>query len=219
MRCRGLGPGAAAVALAAMGALLPARAVEAQACIGVPVSQGTMALVGHAGTTGDVARIGGDFVANLNGPLTLGFGYLRAGEEANRPARDTFSGRAALQMLLVEPMVCPVAGVRHTRWAPAALAGGGDVRVLEFPLGVGIGATRAALAPGTGVTLFAIPQVVFQRTTTSGLGGEHTATATEFEGEVGFRVGNPRFFGGASVVLSSASGADPLFGVSLGIGF
>jgi hypothetical protein len=219
MRCRGAGTVLAAAALAASAALLPAGALQAQACIGVPVGQGAMALVGHAGTTGDASRVGGDFVANLNGPLSLGFGYTRAGAEGTRPARDTFSGRAALQMLLVEPMVCPVAGVRHTRWAGTVATGGGDVRVLEFPLGVGIGATRALLAPGTGVTLFAVPQVVFQRTTTDGFGGERTDTATEFEGEVGFRVGTARFFGGAGVVLSSASGADPLFAVSLGVAF
>ena len=169
------------ILLATAATLTSAGTAAAQACIGIPSRDGEIALAGTYVRGGDRSAVGGEFHADLSGPASVAFGYRTGIDESDQ---ETYEGRAAYQLDLVEPALCAVAGVRFDEDPEAGIS-----ERLSVPVGFGVGKTLQTTLFST--TVYAIPQYVWVRETRPDLidGPSSTETSSAFNGELGLTLG------------------------------
>lgn len=172
--------------------LLAAAPAAAQSCLGIPTRDGAIAVVGTYGTRGGSAELGGEFHADVTGPAAFGFAYRTSPDDGP----STWDARAAYDLFLLEPAVCPVVGVRYID--PAAAGAEGRLGV---PLGIGIAKTMDAGPLAT--TVYAVPQYVWFE------------DGSEFMAEAGLALRLLPLFLRAAIALDTATD-EP--GVRLGVG-
>jgi hypothetical protein len=202
-------------------ALLPALTavvfsdVLAQACIGIPIRDGQMAVQGEATGRSREAGLdlGGRVGVNFNTPFSLDFAVSRPDYDAGRGT--VIATRLAFEILDYQPSVCPYAGFEYqSRPGPNGEA---DTRVL-LPVGIGFGRTVGS-ARMLSLSLFATPELVFlpgeDATDPAGFFDEIRARSMG-RGTLGLVMGTPFLYGVAGVQLTTVAADDPVF--SLGIG-
>lgn len=197
-------------------ALSPA-VVQAQTCIGVPISAGQFGLGAEVGFLDGGKRYSGIGTANLMGPLSL---QLRVDvlkvDDAPEDVDDSttvFGGQAAYKLVeAASYSACPFVGLSY-------LSEGDDdfgFSALIIPIGVGIGA--ALPTGGLDLSAFATPQLLITRAEVTFLGESVDDTSTDFGTEIGARIRTGALFFGGSVFVTSVADSDPEFRVGVGIG-
>jgi hypothetical protein len=213
-----------ALVLLLAGGLIAAPEARAQACIGIPAGPGRFALGGSVGFTDGATNYGAGLLANLEGPLSVGANYTLTKIDDVDENFNSFDGILAYELPLQGISACPAAGLGYGRI-------GSDVPELGIratltnvvvPVGLGLGYTFSGSGP-LSLTLHAIPQFLYIRTTGEVSDGDlsiqETETASEFGTSLGFKVGLPQLFFGASVSLTTIDDSDPVFSVGLGVIF
>lgn len=190
--------------------------VQAQTCIGVPITAGQLALGAEVGFFDGGKSYGGIGTANLSGPLSLQarFDVIKIDDvpDGEDDSTTTFGGQVAYKLTETSSYsVCPFVGARY-------LSEGDDdfgVSALVIPIGVGVG--LALPTGGLDLSAFATPQLLITRAEVTFLGESVSDTSTDFGTEIGARIRTgPLFFGG-SVFMTSVEDSDPEFRIAAGI--
>ncbi|HUG39728.1 MAG TPA: hypothetical protein VMM12_04550 [Longimicrobiales bacterium] len=195
--------------LTTAGILTGAAGAGAQACLGFPTRDGSIAIAASYGDMDGWTEIGGDFHADVSGPGAFGFAY-RTGTGEGEPS--TYELRGAYDFYLLEPAICVVGGVRFMDVGSAAVS-----ERLGVPVGLGIGKTLDTGRFAT--TVYAIPQYMWVREVRTGaLGDEVVETSNEFTGEAGLTVGILPLFLNGAITLDTLDD-EPTFRFRVGLVF
>ena len=201
--------------LTAAMALTPA-VVQAQTCIGVPISAGQLALGAEVGFLDGAKSYGGIGTANLTGPLSLQarvdvIKFDDAPDDVD-DSTTTFGGQVAYKLTETSTYsACPFIGARYLSECDDDFG----VSALIVPVGVGVGVVLPT--GGLDVSAFATPQLLITRAEATFLGESESDTSTDFGTEIGARIRTgPLFFGG-SVFVTSVEDSDPEFRIGAGI--
>jgi hypothetical protein len=203
--------------LAAVAAVGFAQAAEAQLCAGFPIPQRGL-YVGlrylYEQTDADISvssnySWGVEAAYNAAGPLAVfgGLNVIDLGDHSANQYRAGVAFEVAQLGAFIGPRVsaCPTAEVR---W----IADDGETR-MQIPVGLGIGADLG-LPAGPSVSGYVIPQVVFARLSGEGL---ETVSNTDFGVTGGVMVGLGQIVVGGELRHIFVTGADPAFGIRVGI--
>lgn len=198
---------AAAFVLAVSGFALVPGALSAQACIGLPSSDGQIG-VAFTGTAIDgEMELGGEFRVDVTGPAAFRIEYGNGHDDG---IGRTYAALASYDFFLLEPSICGVAGVSYTTDPQAGI----DDR-LGLSVGFGLGKTLEMDRFST--TVYAIPQYV--RVRDSLAGSDESVSANEFMAEAGVTLGFEPLYVGGAVVLSSVGDGEPGFRFRVGLLF
>lgn len=196
--------------------------VIAQACIGIPTAEGSLAVVGGFATTDGAKGFGGTLHGNLEGPISIQAGYTLWDLDDIDENFNAFHAALGMEVPNLSFSACPFVGAEYATWSESAF--GVDVEITQtvIPVGLGIGKSFAA-GPALDFTLFAAPQFMYIRTKGSVSDGtdsfSDTESGSEFGLGVGFRMGTQAVFGGAGVSFNTIEESDPTFSLSIGLGF
>ncbi len=180
----------------------------AQACLGLPTRDGSIAVAASHAATNGTSRLGGDFHADVSGPGAFGVAYRRGADDG---AGSSYELRGAYDLYLVEPAICGVAGLRFTDRTSDTGA-----ERLAVPVGLGIG--KALRGERLTAIVYAIPQYMWVREDRSVPGLEDVETSNEFTGEAGVTLGILPLFVNGAVILDTLDD-DPAFRVRVGVIF
>jgi hypothetical protein len=197
-------------------ALSPA-VVQAQTCIGVPISAGQFGIGAEVGFLDGGKRYSGIGTANLNGPLSLQVrvDVLKADDVPDDVDDSTtaFGGQAAYKLVEASSYsACPFVGVSYLSEGE----GDNELSLLTIPIGVGIGV--ALPTGGLDLSAFATPQLLINRVAFTILGESFDDTSTDFGTEIGARIRAGALFFGGSVFVTSVEDSDPEFRLGVGVG-
>lgn len=202
--------------LAALATVALAAPVQAQICAGFPSSDGGFYFGGRADFPEGGDSFGVEAAANLSGPLSV-FGGLNvvSVEDVDDSDTNVYRVGAAFEVaslgLMIGPSVsvCPVGEVN---WASE-----NDYTVMQIPLGVGIGA-NLGIPIGPSVSGYAVPALVISR---FDVPDDDPILEDETETDFGVRAGVNVGFGlitvGGELQHVFVDGADPVFGIRVGI--
>lgn len=213
-----------ALALLLAGGLIAAQEAHAQACLGIPAGPGRFALGGSVGFTDGATNYGASLLANLEGPLSVGAGYTLTKIDNVDENFNSFDGIIAYELPVQGISACPATGLGYGRIGSEApeLGASATLTNVVIPVGLGLGYTFSGRGP-LSLTLHALPQFLYIRTTGElDIGDvtiEETETTSEFGTSLGFRIGLPQMFFGAGVSLTTMENSDPVFSVGLGLIF
>ena len=192
----------------------------AQACIGVPVRDGQIAIEGQLGIADGLKTYGVAATANLAGPLTVQGGYTLLDLDDVDENANGFHANLAYEVPVKSLSACPVVGVSYAKWSQSFLGVDLDVSETVIPIGFGIGKTIPA-GTSLGLTLYAIPQFLHIRgkiEASDDTGSESAEeNSNEFGSVFGFRLGSSAVYAGASVMFTTIEDSDPTFGVAIGL--
>jgi hypothetical protein len=195
-----------------------AEGLSAQACLGIPTRDGSIAMIGSFMLTDGAKGFGGTIHGNLDGPISLQAGYAITDIDDLGANVNSFHAGFAFEIPDLSFSACPFIGAVYSTWSDSALGLEADLTQLVVPIGLGIGKQFAA-GPSLGFTIFATPQFFHVRSKVSIAGfdlASGTDSASEFGLELGFRLGTSAAFGGAGVSFTSVDESDPVFNVVLG---
>jgi hypothetical protein len=198
--------------LAAVAVVGVAPAVEAQVCAGFPSSQRGFYFGGRMDFPGgDETSLGVEAAYNAAGPLAVhgGLNVLSHDGHSDNQFRAGASFEIAQLGAMFGPSVsvCPTA---EARWITEDGA-----TYMEIPLGLGFGADLGAPA-GPAISAYAIPQFVIARLSGEGF---DTVSDNNFGITGGAMVGFGQIMVGGEVRHIFVSGADPVFGIRVGLRF
>ena len=200
----------------AAAAFIP-TAVAAQACLGLPSSDGQIAVAGTGTLVNGDLELGGEFHVDVTGPASFRVGYNNGHTETfSTPGGDVesrigrgYSALASYELFLIDPSVCAVGGVSYT-----SDAGPGVEDQLGINLGFGLGKTLQA--ESFSATIYAVPQYVrLQQKNVL----DETVHSNEVMAEAGVTFGFFPFFVGGGVTLTTIGDGDPGLRVRAGILF
>lgn len=211
-------------AFAAFAAAGPTAAL-AQACVGVPAANGQFAVSGAAAfeqaiagfPVEDVTTYRADLTANVAGPMSVGLGYATTQSDAMEENVNSFSGSASYERPVGGVSACATTGATYMSLPGGDESAGDSPSFVTVPVGVGLGKTFRA-GGSLNVTPFAVPQFVHMRFSVGSEDAE-TATANEFAGLAGLRVGVERFYVSGDVSHMFVEGAESVFSVGAGVIF
>lgn len=192
----------------------------AQACVGVPAPQGSVAISGDFGVTDGAKGYGAGVTANLHGPVSLQAGYMLTSFDNVSDNMNTFGVGVGAELPNLAFSACPWAGVEYGMWSSHFSGVDIDVTRTIVPIGFGV-ATTLEIAPDAGLSLYAVPQFLYFHTRISASDGfenlSEADSTTEFGTRLGFVLGTGAVYGGASVAFITIDDSDPIFGISLGV--
>jgi hypothetical protein len=195
--------------LAAVAAVGFAQAAEAQLCAGFPSSQRGFYFGGRIDFPSGDNTLGVEAAYNAAGPLAVfgGLNVIDHGDHSDNQFRVGAALEVAQLGAFIGPRVsaCPTAEVR---W----ISDDGDT-FMEIPVGLGIGADLG-LPAGPSVSGYVIPQIVFARLSGEGF---DTVSSSDFGVTGGVMVGLGQIVVGGELRHVFISGADPVFGIRVGI--
>lgn len=198
------------LAVALLSTALAPATLSAQACLGLPSSDGQIAVAGAATFMDGEMRPGGEFHVDVTGPASFRGEYDHGHDDG---VARTFSALGSYELFLLEPSICAVAGASYTT-DPAPQV---DER-LGISIGFGIGKTLRADRLTT--TVYALPRYVrLQETLTDVGGAEETVGSNELVAEAGVTFGLAPVYVGGAVVLSTFGEADAGFRIKVGVLF
>lgn len=204
----------------AVGALFLPQLASAQACIGVPSSDGQFTLIGAAGFMDGAKSFGGGVAANLVGPISLGAGYRLVTFDDLDTNANAFNANAAYELSVPSVSICPATGIEYMRWSEDVDNVKVTITSTVIPVGVGVGRSFVA-GDDFLVTLFALPHFLYVRGTVRGSEGNVSVSVSdssnEFGSALGIRFGSRTFYAGAGVSITTIEDSDPVFSLSLGV--
>lgn len=209
------------VTLAGAGMLVLPSQAAGQACIGVPIPNGSFGIAGHYQTTDGATGFGAALTANLAGPLSLQGRYTRFDLDGIDDDANAFGGTIAFEVPNLAFSVCPFAGVDYTKLSATDPEFEIDMEITEtvIPIGIGLGYTFPA-SPTLGLTIYGMPQFMHIRSKFSVPVFDDESfkdEANEFGADVGFRLSTRSFFGGAGVMFTTLEESDPVFSIVVGV--
>ena len=203
-------------AVLSFGVLAMPAAVQAQSCIGVPAGAGQYALEAGLGVGEGFKSYTGSLTANLSSPISLGVsGGLTQPDEGGEDM-TTFGAGAAYELAQLGRLsVCPAVSASYSMMSSDIVGVEVDINQIAVPVGLGFGTTLPAGAMN--VTLFAMPQFIWYRTSASAGGESDSQTDNQFGLNGGVRFGTSSMFAGAGMSITSADEAEPVFSFGLGV--
>lgn len=213
-----------ALALLLAGGLIAAQEARAQACLGSPAGPGRFALGGSVGFPDGATNYSAGLLANLEGPFSVGANYTLTKIDNVDENFNSFDGIVAYELPLQGISACPATGLGYSRIGSDVpeLGVSATLTSVVIPVGLGLGYTFSGRGP-LSLTLHALPQFLYIRTTGELSDGDisiqDTETASEFGTSLGFRIGLQQMFFGAGVALTTIEDSDPVFSVGLGVIF
>lgn len=198
-----------AVAIALTSAFVPAG-VSAQACLGLPSSDGQIAVAASGTAIDDDVELGGEFHVDVTGPASFRFEYGNGHDDG---IGRSYAALGGYELYLLDPSICGVAGLSYTSDSEPG------VDQLGISAGFGIGKTLRAERFTT--TIYAIPRYVYLVENRVDVVGTEDLddTSNEFMAEAGVTVGIAPLFVGGGVILSTIGDGDPAFRIRVGIVF
>jgi hypothetical protein len=206
------------VAAAFAAGFLATEAAYGQACIGVPIPQGSYGGQVDVGFGDGSISYGASVTANLAGRLSVGAGYGLTTADGASNAHN-FSGRVAFELPGLPLSACALTGFRYVRVSGSDDVG--SVTTSSFLLPVGVALVHPfPLSLNVTVTPYITPQFLV-RFSPSGDGADGQGdTETGFELRKGIVVGIRRVFVGLDAELfTSLEGSAPGYRVSVGMRF
>ena len=196
---------------AAAAALAMAGGASAQACAGFPTTKGQGTFGGVVGFPTGAHQVGAEGSYHAESPFGLNGGVLSSYNENG--TMMTFRGGLAFELPMVERALpglslCPV--VR----ADFSMRGG--YTFWQVPIGVGVGATVPVGGPGTTLTPYVIPALMWEKLNGA---GPSEITETHFAVRGGADLSISRFFLGGTLEWIDATGIDATFGMRAGMKF
>lgn len=201
-----------------------AQTAYGQACVGTPIGSRQFGLGGSIGFTDGATTYGVGLRANLEGPFSVAGSYGLTDFDGVEENASTFQGSVAYELPLQGISACPVAGFGYSRISgdDAEFDVEATLTNLSIPVGFGVGQTFLA-GPPLSVTLFAVPQFVYNRSkgevSVGGISGEETDTSTDFAASLGVTLGTSRLYFGGEVFLTTVDESDPVFLLGMGLVF
>lgn len=207
------------LAIAVVAAATLAGSAQAQVCASYPTVDNGFSLGGRIDFPEDLDSFGVEGSYNARGPLSVFAGLnvlsLDGGDDSGL---DVYFAGLALETPqiagLLGPSVsaCPQARVEYVDT--------GFGTSLNFPVGLGFGATLATSPAGPTISPYVIPQVVFSRfDADEDLGAEADGSDTNFGVRGGALVTFGMFFVGGELNFLAADNSDSVFGLRAGVRF
>ncbi|MFL5383186.1 MAG: hypothetical protein ACJ8GN_11765 [Longimicrobiaceae bacterium] len=192
-------------------ALAMAGGASAQACAGFPTAKGQGTFGGVANFPTGLHQVGAEGSYHAESPFGLNGAVLSSFNE--NATLITFRGGVAFEVPTVERALpglslCPV--VR------ADFSTRSGLTFWQVPIGVGVGVTVPVQGPGTTLSGYAIPALMWEKL--SGAGASEV-TETHFAARGGVNLSVSRFFLGGTLEWVDAPGIDATFGVRAGVKF
>jgi hypothetical protein len=193
------------------GALAAAGGASAQVCAGFPITKGQGTVGALVNFPSGFHQVGAEGSYHSESSIGLNGGVLSSWD--SNSTLITFRGGLAFDLagtggLPAGLSVCPV--VR------ADFSTRSGLTLWQVPLGVGVGATVPVGSPGTTLTPYVIPALMWEKL--SGAGSSHI-TETHFALRGGADLNVSRFFLGGRLEWIDAPGVDAVFGVRAGMKF
>jgi hypothetical protein len=219
--------------LAALAFAAPAQ-LNAQACLGIPATNGQFAFQAGVGLSSGTISYGASLTANFNGPLSAGLGYTytdfddyEGGEimPADGPKGNTVSANVALEISGINFSACPILGMEYSRvtgvYLPFAMGPYATVTSVVVPAGFGAGITLP-VARSWRLTPFGASQVLYihseaQAEYEGWTSSKHKDDAVEAGWVFGILFGSERIQVGGSAALTTIEGSDPSFKLGLSL--
>lgn len=195
-------------ALALSTALVPGS-LAAQACLGMPSSDGQIGIAATGTSIDGELEVGGEFHVDVTGPASFRIEYNNGHDDG---IGRTYGAMGAYELYLLDPSICGVAGAFHTSNAEP----GHD----QLGLNAGFGIGKTLQAERFTATIYAIPRYVYliESRVVAG-GGEADESSSEFMAEAGVTFGIAPLFVGGGLTLSTIGDGDPGFRIRVGILF
>jgi hypothetical protein len=188
----------------------------AQACMGAPISGGQYAIEGGMGVGEGFKTYGGGVAANVAGPLAFAGGVSVTKPDAGGENITSFGGSGGYELVQSSRLsACPVAGLTYSTFSADFEGTEVDLNQIVVPVGLGLGTSLPA--GSMDVTLFAVPQFLWYRTSISTDEGSLSDSQNEFGVNTGLRLGVSSFYAGAGMSLTSVENSDPVFNFGIGL--
>lgn len=191
----------------ALSALIPAG-LAAQACLGIPSSDGQIAIAGFGTAVDGEFELGGEFHVDVTGPASFQIGYDNGHDDG---IGRTYSALGAYELYLLDPSICGVAGGFYT----SDSVPGTD----QFGITAGFGIGKTLEAERFTATIYAIPRYVYLTENVQVNGDDVSENSSEFMAEAGVTFGIAPLFVGGGVTLSTIGDGEPGFRIRAGILF
>lgn len=193
----------------ALSAFVPGG-LAAQACLGMPSSDGQIGVAATGTAVDDDFELGGEFHVDVTGPASFRIEYGNGHDDG---VGRTYAALGSYEFYLLDPNICGVAGVSYTTDS----APGTDQ--LGISGGFGIGKTLEA--ERFTATIYAIPRYVYltEYRTVELTGDEVSESSNEFMAEAGVTLGLDPFFVGGALTLTTVGDGDPGLRFRVGILF
>ena len=218
---------AAVMAMAGTAFLTQPDPASAQVCLGNPAQERGGTLSALAQFNGGPTSYGAEFRGNLEGPLTVGGMFMLTDLEDVDEDIYTFGGSLSYDIAIDTPEfgLCPVAGVQYSRWDDELAGVEASRSEFRFPVGVGAG-----LEIGDRQQVALIPSVsggwyyYTERESLADddiLNGElaRDDSGGEFFGEISASLILSPFFVQGAVMTDEWRVDDPVYRISVGVGF
>lgn len=204
------------LAMLSLGMLATPVVAYAQACMGTPISGGQYGIEGGLGVGEGFKTYSGGVAANVMGPLAFAGGVAVTKPDAGGENVTSLSASGGYEILQGSRLsVCPTTGLN---WSTASVDFDGtevDINQIVVPVGLGLGTSLPA--GSMDVTLFAVPQFLWFRTSIGADGESVSDSQNEFGLNTGLRVGVSSFYAGAGMSLTSVEDSDPVFNFGIGL--
>jgi hypothetical protein len=206
--------------MVALAATISPVGLAAQACLGVPTTNGRFALGGSFSTTTDIKTYGADLTADLSGPVSVFGGYALVKIDDVETSGNSLGGGLAFELSVPNVSICPGAGVSYLRFHEEEAGEEATITQTVVPIGLGVG-KQVTAGPELFLTLFATPQFLYIRSEIDVSGSLGSASfsdsSNEFGVDLGVRLGSSSFYGGGAVGLTTIEDSDPTFSLTLGL--
>jgi hypothetical protein len=188
----------------------------AQACMGTPVGGGQFGVEGGMGVGEGFKTYSGGLNANMAGPLTFGAGVGITKPDGGGDNVTSLGASGGYELVQSSRLsACPVVGLNYSTFTTDVVGVELDINQLVVPVGLGLGTTLPA--GSLDVTLFAMPQFLWFRTTAKADGESASDSQNEFGLNTGLRVGTSALYAGAGVSMTSVEDSDPVFNFGVGL--
>jgi hypothetical protein len=197
--------------LAALVGALAAGGASAQVCAGFPTTSGRGTFGAVMDFPAHFHQAGAEGSYHTESPIGVNGAVLIAWD--SNATFITFRGGGAYELggtggLLPGLSVCPVVRADYSMRS--------GLSFWHVPLGVGVGATVPVGSPGTTLTPYVIPGLMWEKLT---LGPGSSITETHFAVRGGADLSYSRFYLGGTLEWIDAAGNDAIFGVRAGMKF
>jgi hypothetical protein len=187
-----------------------------QACMGTPISGGQYGIEGGLGVGEGFKTYSGGVAANVHGPLAFAGGVAVTKPDAGGENITSFGGSGGYELVQSSRLsACPVVGLNYSTLSADFEGTEVDVNQIVVPVGLGLGTSLPA--GSMDVTLFAVPQFLWFRTSVSANGQSESDSQNEFGLNTGLRIGVSSFYAGAGMSLTSVEDSDPVFNFGIGL--
>lgn len=194
--------------------VLAPSAVQGQACVGSHAPRGSFALGAGATFSEDVTGFSGAVGGNLEGPAFASAGYTRTDIDGLSEDGNTIDGRLGLGTVTEGDLsLCLVASGGYT-WFDIETA---DVDGFTIQGGPAIGYSAPVGEDGLFITPHLSGGITHTDLSASALGVTIEESSTDAFVTGGFSFGSESIWLGGTVTQITAEGANPVFGINLGV--